>query len=108
MFGRKTLNRHAALMNRMAQVLGVDLTEAMAMRHLSGEQWREAVVRCTNCDAPAACLHWLSEQTAPEEHPGTASAAGAPDYCNNKVMMARLRRMLAEDGLALEAAKGEP
>lgn len=106
MFGRKTLNRHAALMNRMAQVLGVDLTAALARRKLSSEEWREAVVRCTSCDDPAACLHWLSEQSAPEDHPGAASAEGAPDYCNNRVMMARLRQMLAEDGLALETAEG--
>lgn len=106
MFGRKTLNRHAALMNRMAQVLGIDLTEEMALRHLSGEDWREAVVRCANCDDPAACLHWLSEHAAPEEHPGEPGADAAPGYCNNRDMMARLRKMMADDRQALAAADG--
>ena len=43
MFGAKTINRHAALMNRMAETLGVDLTEAIADGRLPAEAWREAV-----------------------------------------------------------------
>ncbi|MDF2141580.1 DUF6455 family protein [Paenirhodobacter sp. CAU 1674] len=88
MFGARTLNRHAALMNRMAEVLGVDLTEAMAKGQLSGEGWREAVVRCTSCDDPTACQHWLAG------HDGDEGAAEAPDYCNNRLMMARLRQAI--------------
>ena len=106
MFGLKTLNRHAALMNRMAQVLGVDLTEAMAAGQLGGEDWREAVVRCASCDDPTACLHWLSEQGAPEDHPGEASAEAAPEYCNNREMMARLRALLPPEGAALAVPDG--
>lgn len=106
MFGLKTLNRHAALMNRMAQVLGVDLTAMMAKGKLSGEDWREAVVRCASCCDPAACQHWLSEHPAPETRGGAASDDLAPDYCNNREMMARLRAMMAEEGRIAEPADG--
>lgn len=95
MFGARTLNRHAQLMNRMAQVLGVDLTETMARGLLSGEDWRGAVVRCTGCADPEGCLHWLSEQDAPEDHDGAATAEAAPEFCNNRLMMARLAEALA-------------
>lgn len=95
MFGARTLNTHAQLMNRMAQVLGVDLTEAMAQRLLSGEDWRNAVVRCAGCAAPGACLHWLSKQDAPEDHAGAATAEAAPEFCNNRLMMAHLAEAMA-------------
>lgn len=94
MFGLKTLNRHAALMNRMAQVLGVDLTGAMETRHLSGEDWRAAVIRCTSCSDPAGCQHWLADHDAQD---GAARPSAAPDYCNNRLMMARLRTILTEE-----------
>jgi len=108
MFGLKKLNRHAALMNRMAQVLGVDLTEAMAQGQLSGEEWREAVVRCTGCDDPTACIHWLADHDAPEDHGGAATAHEAPGYCNNRLMMARLRAIMTEEdeGALLATAQG--
>lgn len=104
MFGLKTLNRHAALVNRMAQVLGVDLTEAMGRGKLSGEDWREAVVRCTGCTAPEACTVWLSERPAPEDAEGVAASA-APHYCNNRLMLARLRDAIAQDDGAACAAE---
>ena len=94
MFGARTLNRHAALMNRMAEVLGVDLTEAMAKSALSGTEWRDAVVRCTGCSDPEGCLHWLSQKDAPEDHEGAATAEAAPDFCNNRLLMGRLRAEL--------------
>lgn len=95
MFGARTLNRHAALMNRMAQVLGVDLTEAMAQNLLSGEDWRGAVVRCTGCSDPEGCQHWLAAHDAPEDHDGAATAEAAPHFCNNRLMMARLAEAIA-------------
>lgn len=95
MFGARTLNRHAQLMNRMAEVLGVNLTEAMSRGALSGEDWRGAVVRCTGCSDPAGCLQWLSEKDAPEDHDGAATADAAPEFCNNRLMMARLAEVMA-------------
>ncbi|SOC16413.1 DUF6455 family protein [Rhodobacter maris] len=99
MYGRKTLNRHAALMNRMAQVLGINLTERMIRGKISGEEWREAVVRCTNCSDPGECMHWLAEHAEAGTDPNARPVAEAPSYCTNKMMMARLRRQITEEEL---------
>lgn len=105
MQGRKTLNRHAALMNRMAQALGINLTEMMLQGKLGGDEWREAVVRCANCPEPAECLHWLTERG---EDPGRSRpAASAPDYCTNREMMAQLRDALAEEHSLTNAEGGK-
>ena len=101
MHGRKTLNRHAALMNRMGQALGVNLTEMMLQGKLGGEDWRAAVVRCADCPEPTECLHWLS---AHDDESGPARpAAAAPPYCTNRDMMARLRATLAQDQVLANA-----
>lgn len=92
MFGAKTINRHAALMNRMAETLGVDLTEAIADGRLPAEAWREAVVRCTGCSDPEGCQHWLAEHAEDEPAP-----AAAPGYCRNRDLMQSLRLALAEE-----------
>lgn len=91
MFGAKTINRHAALMNRMATTLGVDLTAAIADGRLPAESWREAVVRCTGCSDPESCQHWLADHPVGEWPPETP-----PDYCRNRDLMDGLRRALAE------------
>lgn len=105
MLGRKTLNRHAALMNRMAQALGVNLTEMMLQGKLGGEDWREAVVRCAGCAEPTECLHWLS---ARDDESGRArQAAEAPDYCANREMMARLRAALTTEQVLADAEGGK-
>ncbi len=103
MYGRKLLNRHAALVNRMAQLAGVNLTELILRGRFSGEEWREAVVRCTSCSAPDACLDWLADHA---ERPGTMQSEPAeltPSYCANRMMMARLRHM---EGALAENADG--
>jgi hypothetical protein len=103
MDGRKTLNRHAALMNRMGQALGVNLTEMMIRGQLSGEDWREAVVRCSGCTAPDNCLHWLTERSDAGLHRSPA----APEYCTNREMIVRLRDRLADQDMMLaEAVEG--
>lgn len=91
MFGAKTINRHSALMNRMAETLGVDLTAAIAEGRLPAEGWREAVVRCTGCSDPEACQHWLSQHAADEQAPD-----GAPGYCRNRDLLDSLRTALAD------------
>lgn len=103
MYGRKTLNRHAALMNRMAQVLGINLTERMLLGKISGDEWRAAVVRCTNCSEPGECLHWLAEHAEAGTDPNAPPISEAPPYCSNKMMMARLRRQITEEDLAPES-----
>lgn len=91
MFGAKTINRHAALMNRMAETLGVDLTEAIAEGRLPAEAWREAVVSCTACSDPEGCQHWLAAHAEDEAIPV------APGYCRNRDLMQSLRLALAEE-----------
>lgn len=107
MHGRKILNRHAALMNRMAQVLGVNLTEMMIRSQLSGEEWREAVVRCVGCTEPETCLHWLAIH--PDTGPATGAAPSevAPEYCANREMMEELRNKLAAEDLRQEGILAE-
>ena len=91
MFGAKTINRHAALMNRMAETVGVDLTAAIADGRLPAEAWREAVVRCTGCSDPEGCQHWLGAHAADDVAPDTA-----PDYCRNRDLMDSLRTALTD------------
>ncbi|PTV96338.1 hypothetical protein C8J27_102132 [Rhodobacter aestuarii] len=106
MYGRKTLNRHASLMNRMAQVLGINLTEMMIRGKISGDEWREAVVRCASCSEPGECLHWLAEHAEAGVDRNAAPMSDTPGYCTNRMMMARLRHQRAEDELATEVAQG--
>ncbi len=80
MSGARTLNCHAALMGRMASVLGVDLTEAIATGRMSSEEWRGAVVSCTACADPRGCAEWLS-------HQNERADAKAPAYCCNQAFI---------------------
>lgn len=93
MFGHRTLHRHAAMMNRMAEVQGLDLMAEMAAGTLSGEDWRGAVVCCTGCSDPAGCLAWLGAHEPPED--GAAPEA-PPVFCVNRELLARLQVGCAE------------
>ncbi|WP_343116740.1 DUF6455 family protein [Ostreiculturibacter nitratireducens] len=88
MFGAKAINRHAALMNRMGEELGLYLNEALADGTLPVETWRGAVVRCTGCSDPEDCQRWLADhaETGAEEAPG---------YCRNRGLMESLRAVAA-------------
>lgn len=92
MFGARTLNCHAAMMNRMAETLGVDLTEALKHGQFTSEGWRDAVESCACCEDPAACLHWLADHDPDADL--TQQTDSAPDYCNNRQLMARLKAAL--------------
>ena len=98
MFGARTINRHAALMNRMADTLGVDLEEALRRGKLSSEHWRDALVSCASCDDPEGCVHWLGAHHAPEDRRAAVVASEAPEFCNNRLMMNRLSVALAALG----------
>ncbi|WP_417808606.1 DUF6455 family protein [Thioclava sp.] len=93
MSNARSLNRHAAMMNRMAQVMRVDLTAEMAQGRMSGEDWKDALVRCTGCTQPKACTLWLSEHD-PEYKP---SVAAPPPYCENRLMIKQLRAEVAAE-----------
>jgi len=88
----RTLNRHAALVNRMAETLGLDLTQATREGRLSAETWRDAVMSCTGCAEPDHCTGWLAERHE-------TGAEAPPDYCQNAALMTRLVQE-ARDGTA--------
>ena len=76
------LDRHARLVERMADTLGVDLAGETMRGRIAPQDLRSALVRCTGCRRANACCTWL------DAHPDGASAA--PDYCCNKGQLERL------------------
>ena len=71
----KKLRRHADLVDRMANALGLDL-ELMTMEgKLRIDTIGDAVMRCTGCSDPTACNHWLTVQDSPVDT--------TPDMCRN-------------------------
>ncbi|WP_339109973.1 DUF6455 family protein [Thioclava sp. GXIMD4216] len=97
----RTLNKHAALVSRMGDVVGVDFTQAKAKGLMSDTGWSETVTRCTKCANPQACQGFLAAQEAPEDREGVV--AQAPDYCNNRLLMSRLRRLIDTDDRPIAA-----
>ena len=76
------LNRHAALVGRMADTLGVDLTEEMQRGSFSPEALRASVLNCTGCDNPDGCEAWL------DAHGDGADRT--PGFCRNKAQLEKL------------------
>lgn len=75
MFGFNKFDRHAGLVNKMAETLGVDLAEAVQRGELPPEELRRSVFNCMGCREADACEHWLEEhQTGSDVTPG---------YCRN-------------------------
>lgn len=70
-----TLKRHADLMDRMAETLGIDLEEKALRGDLPFGEIAEAVLRCTGCTNAEDCAGWLKDQEA--------TAAQTPSYCRN-------------------------
>lgn len=73
------IDRHADLVVRMADALGVDLAEEVMRGTVSPEEVRAAFLTCVSCSNPDGCETWLQAQT------GIAEAA--PDYCRNKARL---------------------
>ncbi|TDK41242.1 DUF6455 family protein [Antarcticimicrobium luteum] len=86
---RETLKHHAALLDRMAGALGIDLEEAALSGRLTVDEISDAVLRCTGCAGPAHCTSWLAMRVG---------ARAAPGYCRNRDLMARLRAAAPEAG----------
>jgi hypothetical protein len=77
-----TFARHAALVDRMADTLGVDLEERTLRGDVSVDEIGDAVLACTGCESPGACGGWLDSH---------AEGAGQPPrYCRNADLFARL------------------
>ncbi len=82
--GQSILKRHAALVDRMATTLGVDLEEATLRGDLPMDDLAEAVLRCAGCSNADGCDHWLADHA-------TTGAEHAPDYCRNARQLEGLR-----------------
>ncbi|QGX99177.1 hypothetical protein EI983_13235 [Roseovarius faecimaris] len=78
-----TFKKHADLVDRMANTLGVDLEEVMMEGRMTMDQLGDAVLSCTGCSCPGDCETWLAARQG--------SADEAPDYCRNADMLVRLR-----------------
>lgn len=78
---REELRRHAALVDRMALKLGVDLQEAAIGGSVSIDEITDAVLRCTGCTNPDHCDRALVLQN---------SDGRPPEYCRNQELLARL------------------
>lgn len=77
------LDRHADLVNRMADTVGVDMGQALLDGRLTGQDLRSMVTSCCACDGAADCPGWM------DAHAG--GAPSAPDYCNNRDRLGQLR-----------------
>ena len=69
------LERHATLVNKMADKLGVDLIEETLRGHLRPEEMRGRVYRCMGCTGADTCEKLLAD---PNVH-----LDEAPEYCRN-------------------------
>ncbi|MFV2053547.1 DUF6455 family protein [Aliiroseovarius sp. YM-037] len=76
-------SRHAELVGRMSDVLGVDLGDKAMRGEMPPEELRSTVMRCMGCDNPGGCHDWL------ETH--ADGSAQTPGYCRNKAVLERLR-----------------
>jgi len=78
----KTFKRHAALVDRMATTLGLDLEEQVYAGQLAPESLCDVVLRCTGCADPDGCEAWMAAQGG--------GAAAAPIMCRNGEVFAAL------------------
>jgi hypothetical protein len=77
------LDHHNDLMNRMADTVHADLPGALMRGDLTGQDLRNAVLRCTGCTSAAECSGWLADHAGGAEH--------TPDYCRNSALLERLK-----------------
>lgn len=85
---RSVLKRHAALVDQMAETLGVDLEEVAMRGEVQIDEISDAVLSCTACSNPGACQGWMDEHKD--------GATQTPDYCRNSEMFQRLQKAIAQ------------
>ncbi len=73
------LDRHARLVDRMTEVLNIDLVEAAQRGEMAEEAVRGVVYTCAGCTRTVACADWM------ESHADGADET--PDYCRNKQVL---------------------
>lgn len=84
MQNRSVLKRHAALVDQMAETLGVDLQEVALRGDVTIDEISDAVLSCTACSNPESCEGWLKAHKD--------GATQTPDFCRNSEMFLRLRQ----------------
>ena len=84
MYENQTIRTHAALVDRMASALGLDLEEEVMSGRLDYDELPDLVLRCTGCSQPDTCAAWLNAEHGVEEH--------APCYCRNAKALESLRK----------------
>lgn len=78
-----TLKRHAALVDRMANTIGIDLEEKLMQGMLEVDTISDAVLNCTGCSNPCGCEDWLDAHDAGADEP--------PSICRNIELFDRLK-----------------
>ncbi len=81
MHSRETLKKHAELVDRMANRVGVDLEDAAIRGDVSIDQISDAVLRCTGCANPDHCQSLLNRAEI---------TGNTPEYCRNKPLFNQL------------------
>ncbi len=77
-------DKHADLVNRMAETVGVDLGEEIRKGVVTDGDVAQMVTRCKGCSAPGACETFL------DIHAGGADSP--PGFCRNHDTLTRLAR----------------
>ncbi|SIO55801.1 hypothetical protein SAMN05444722_3534 [Rhodovulum sp. ES.010] len=83
MSGESKYDEHAELVEKMAEVLGIDLTEEMMAGRWTPEDMQATVSRCLGCTDPGQCKGWIGEHVS-----GTGET---PAYCRNKDLLEAMR-----------------
>ncbi|BAQ69937.1 hypothetical protein NHU_02790 [Rhodovulum sulfidophilum] len=86
MSGQTKYDEHVHLVEKMAEVLGVDLDEETMAGRWTPEDMQDSVSRCLGCTDPSQCRSWLWTHDA--------GAGETPDYCRNKDLMEAMRARL--------------
>jgi hypothetical protein len=82
MQNQTTLRKHAGLVDRMANRLGVDLEETVLRGAIAPDLIPDLVLRCTKCSNPEGCAQLLAQQDRLD---------AAPTFCVNRETLDALR-----------------
>lgn len=75
--------KHAALVDRMAGLHGIDLQELVLRGQMDAGVLSDAVLRCSGCENPEGCSAWMSTQLTPIEN--------GPAICRNSELFSSLK-----------------
>lgn len=78
------IERHFWLSRSVARSIGVNLSNAMADKRLSSEEYTMMITRCRAQGCHEACQRWLAAQTG--DRPNTP-----PEYCAIADILKRLK-----------------